>query len=288
MYRLIGLVPPHLADREDLSFEDVRPHVKATTGVEVQKVNWFSKYRVHHRVADRFQKGRAFIAGDAGHIHSPVGGQGMNTGIGDAINLSWKLAAVLQGRAEASILATYESERIAFARTLVATTDTLFTGIVSKGITAQIVRNVVIPHLVPFALGFSAVRRAQFRLVSQTRINYRDSALSEGSAGSVHGGDRLPWVEGSGNFAPLKSVDWQIHVYGKVEKQLKDAAARLQIPLHEFAWSEPAHHAGLLPDAMYVVRPDGYVALADKKQDAGSLERFVSKFNLAPRDENGT
>ena len=65
-----------------------------------EAVNWFSTYRVHHRVADHFRKGRAFLLGDAAHIHSPVGGQGMNTGIGDAVNLAWKLAAVLQGRAD--------------------------------------------------------------------------------------------------------------------------------------------------------------------------------------------
>ena len=67
--------------------------------IDVERVNWFSTYRVHHRVADHFRKGRAFLLGDAAHIHSPVGGQGMNTGIGDAVNLAWKLAAVLHGRA---------------------------------------------------------------------------------------------------------------------------------------------------------------------------------------------
>ena len=74
---------------------------------------------------------RAFLLGDAGHVHSPVGGQGMNTGIGDAINLGWKLAQVTQHRAPASLLDTYEPERIAFARTLVATTDEAFRVIIA-------------------------------------------------------------------------------------------------------------------------------------------------------------
>ena len=68
--------------------------------IDVERVHWFSTYRVHHRVADRFRKGRAFLLGDAAHIHSPVGGQGMNTGIGDAVNLAWKIAAVVHGRAD--------------------------------------------------------------------------------------------------------------------------------------------------------------------------------------------
>src|SRR5207302_7857291 len=95
-----GLVPPELSGRENLSFEDIRGQVEPLLDVRVTEVNWFSTYRVHHRVADRFQVGRAFLLGDAGHIHSPAGGQGMNTGIGDAINLGWKLAQVIQGRAD--------------------------------------------------------------------------------------------------------------------------------------------------------------------------------------------
>ena len=116
------------------------PRVIEWMRIDVERVNWFSTYRVHHRVADRFRKGRAFLLGDAAHIHSPVGGQGMNTGIGDAVNLAWKLAAVVHGRADPSLLDSYEPERIAFARRLVATTDQAFTGVTSDGAIARRVR----------------------------------------------------------------------------------------------------------------------------------------------------
>ena len=96
-------------------------------------MNWFSTYHVHDRVTDHFRGGRAFLLGDAAHIHSPVGGQGMNTGIGDAINLAWKLAAVAGGRAPDSLLDTYEAERIGFARRLVATTDRAFSFVTAEG-----------------------------------------------------------------------------------------------------------------------------------------------------------
>lgn len=291
-HRLIGLVPESVADRDDLTFEDVRAGVEELIDVRVQTVHWFSAYRVHHRVAEHFGVGRAFLAGDAGHVHSPVGGQGMNTGIGDAVNLGWKLAAVVQGRADAGILATYESERIAFARSLVETTDRLFQGIVGRGLTAQVFRSLLVPHLAPFLLGFAAVRRAQFRLVSQTRIHYRESALSEGKAGDVHGGDRLPWVEGADNFAPLASVDWQVHVYGVARPELcqavPGAGLPAGLPLHAFPWSRAAEEAGLAQDALYLVRPDGYVALADAGQDpaalARDLTRFLARFHLRPRE----
>ena len=122
--RLVGTVRDDAERRhENLSWSDVSRRVIEWMRIEVERVHWFSTYRVHHRVANQFRQGRAFLLGDAAHIHSPVGGQGMNTGIGDAVNLAWKLAAVLQGRADPSLLDSYEPERIAFARRLVATTD---------------------------------------------------------------------------------------------------------------------------------------------------------------------
>ena len=91
MERLIGFAPDGMANP---TFEDVKPDAERLLRAKVAELNWFSTYRVQHRVADRFTVGRAFLLGDAGHLHSPVGGQGMNTGIGDAVNLSWKLSAV--------------------------------------------------------------------------------------------------------------------------------------------------------------------------------------------------
>ncbi len=96
--RLTGLVPSASEKKEKITYEDVREAVARNTGLHVSEVVWFSVYHVHHRVAGDFHKDRVFLSGDAGHIHSPAGGQGMNTGIGDAINLAWKLADVIQGR----------------------------------------------------------------------------------------------------------------------------------------------------------------------------------------------
>src|SRR5262245_11462496 len=131
--RLVGMVRDETDQpRKDLTWDDVSTCVIEWMRIEIDAVNWFSTYHVHHRVADQFRRGRAFLLGDAAHIPSPVGGQGMNTGIGDAVNLAWKLAAVLHGRADDRILDTYETERIAFARRLVATTEQAFTGVTSS------------------------------------------------------------------------------------------------------------------------------------------------------------
>ena len=114
----------------------------------------------------------------------------------------------------------------------------------------------------------------------------RASALSEGAAGKIRGGDRLPWVDGpvGGNFAALASLDWQIHVYGKAETALREAAARHGIALHEFAPSEAAIRVRLEEDALYLVRPDGHVGLAQPDQDVVPLERYVTRLGIAGRD----
>jgi 2-polyprenyl-6-methoxyphenol hydroxylase-like FAD-dependent oxidoreductase len=283
--RLIGSVRDDAAkDHEHLRFEDVRGRAIQNLKVEVKNVNWFSTYRVHHRVAQQFRKGRAFLLGDAAHIHSPVGGQGMNTGIGDAVNLAWKLAASLKEPLSAPLLDSYEPERIAFARRLVATTDRAFTAVISSGAFARFVRTKVIPALAPGLFRLPAMRRLAFRTVSQIAVNYRDCPLSLGQAGKLRGGDRLPWVKfgqgGEHNFASLRSMDWQMHVYGDAAPGLQAVGDSRKIPLHVFPWDASMKRVGLLRNAVYVVRPDGYIGLADAQGSAAAASAYFSEKNL--------
>ena len=285
--RLVGTVRDETSNQgDDLTWDDVSTRVMGWLRIEVDAVNWFSTYHVHHRVADRFRRGRAFLVGDAAHIHSPVGGQGMNTGIGDAVNLAWKLAAVLHGRTDHRILDTYEPERIAFARRLVATTDQAFTAVTSSSTTARVLRLHVVPSVLPALLRSRALRRVAFRTISQTAINYRGSALSEGHAGEVHGGDRLPWVplarEGydADNFAPLTSLDWQVHVYGTAASEIRSVCGGRGLPLHEFRWEPRMKRAGFRRNALYVIRPDGYVALAAAHPSRAALTSYLDAHRL--------
>jgi 2-polyprenyl-6-methoxyphenol hydroxylase-like FAD-dependent oxidoreductase len=283
--RLIGPVrwEPDREHRE-LTFDDVGARAIRNLKLAIDEVNWFSTYRVHHRVAARFRQGRVFLLGDAAHVHSPVGGQGMNTGIGDAVNLAWKLAAVLNGGAGASLLATYEPERIRFARRLVATTDRAFTLVTKQGAAARLVRTRLVPWIAPLLFRIDAVRRFLFHTVSQIGVHYRNSPLSVGAAGAVHGGDRLPWVEtepGKDNFSPLASLTWQVHVYGELRGGLAEVCAELQLPLHVFAWQPRMRRVGLRRTALYLVRPDGYVALAAPDADPERLRTYFRAAGMA-------
>ena len=281
--RLIGVARGEGGrDHEGLRFEDVSHIALRELGVTVAKVNWFSTYHVHHRVASRFRERRAFLLGDAAHIHSPVGGQGMNTGISDAINLAWKLAAVLRGRGDPRLLDSYEPERIAFARRLVATTDRLFTLATASGGIAAFIRTRIVPLVARAALRVGFVRRFMFRTVSQIVIDYRDSPLSSGSGTRRCAGDRLTWVhtDDSDNFAPLSSLDWQAHVYGEPAHDPSPACAERGIPLHRFSWSRDARAAGLREGALYLVRPDGYIGLFDAGCDPAALRRYCDAWQI--------
>ncbi len=282
-FRIIGLVPPDVRQQQSVRWPDVREHVDSLLGFVVGEVNWFSTYRVHHRVAEHFRAGRAFIAGDAGHIHSPAGGQGMNTGIGDAVNLSWKIAEVMARRSDSALLNSYERERIPFARSLIATTDRAFKFLVDDHPVARMARAQLVPRVVATVTKLARARRLIFMTVSQTRISYRDCAFNSGKAGAIRGGDRLPWIPTAdgGNFAPLQSLSWQLHSYGQPAPGVVEAAAHLTLAVHRFPWSDAAGRAGVERDASYLVRPDGYVALALGSTEPGDvLTRFVEGRHL--------
>ena len=283
--RLIGTVRDERADRADgLKFEDVSQRAITHLKVQVAQVNWFSTYHIHHRVTEHFRRGRALLLGDAAHIHSPVGGQGMNTGLGDAINLAWKLQAVLAGRAPESLLDSYEIERIHFARRLVATTDRAFTFVTADGRLADVVRTRVAPLVIPRIMGWRFAREFLFRTVSQITLNYRGSPLSRGSAGHVHGGDRLPWVRAGAddNYQSLSAMFWQAHVYGAANAASIAWCERHGIEVNTFEFSSEHETAGLARNALYLLRPDSYVAVADATATPETLERYFSDVGMYP------
>ena len=208
----------------------------------------------------------------------------MNTGIGDAINLAWKLAAVLQRRADPSLLDTYESERIPFARLLVSTTDRVFRLISGPGLARRVARHFLFLRVIPRLLRFPTSRRTVFWRISQAHINYRHSALSAGAAGTLKGGDRLPWVpldDGGDNFACLQSFAWQIHVYGRAVYELRRAAAAADIALHEFEWTALMNEANIMRNAGYLIRPDGHIAAIDAEPSGNGLFALLSRFAIS-------
>jgi 2-polyprenyl-6-methoxyphenol hydroxylase-like FAD-dependent oxidoreductase len=284
--RLIGaLKEAEAGDLTKLTFDDIKGRAIAALHLKVDKVNWFSVYHAHHRVTAHFRRGRAFLLGDAAHIHSPVGGQGMNTGIGDAINLAWKLEAVLAARAPDSLLDTYETERRAFATRLVETTDRIFSFVAAEGHLADVIRTRLAPLILPQIVKLAPARDYIFRTISQITLNYRHKGLAEGQAGPVHGGDRMPWVKlgGIDNYQSLRRPRWQLHVYGDDQPALRAWSEKNGLLLQIYAWERDFEGAGLRRNALYLIRPDTYVAFAQEHQNLAAVERFLAKARIQPQ-----
>ncbi|MCA0217094.1 MAG: FAD-dependent monooxygenase [Actinobacteria bacterium] len=250
--RLIGVVP---GEHPEADLEaPLRAKLADTYGVTWGDTRWLSTYRVHHRVAERLRDGPVFLAGDAAHVHSPVGAQGMNTGLQDAHNLACKIADVLQGRADDAYLDAYEAERRPVAEHVIAFTERVFGLVTSDRRGVQTAIRMLVPIVAP-VMGFLAPRlplgRRVFGYVSQTRIRYRMPGADPRD--SVVGRRLPPFAH---NHDALRDFTWQVHTYGAVDRRLADAVG---LPVHEY----PAPVRGPLRAGwMYLVRPDGFVAAA--------------------------
>ncbi|WP_424949756.1 FAD-dependent monooxygenase [Deinococcus sp.] len=266
-FRLVGVVPPEYVHLEHPSFEDLQPYFREKMGRQMQldDVDWFATYRVHHRVAEAFKVGYVFLLGDAAHVHSPVGGQGMNTGLQDAYNLAWKLALVLRGQADAALLDSYHEERHPNAVKLVNTTDRIFSGfIASEQGWVGFVRRWVLPAVLPGLMRLKRAQRRAFDTLSQTALNYRGHRLSVDTlGGQVKAGDRFPWftVGGQDSFARLSPTRFTLFALGGAAQLpgLDD----LNSPLLEIVQMTEQAASGLT-DGLYLVRPDGYIGLTAK------------------------
>lgn len=260
-----------------MTLEGMAPTLTQETDLKVDEVTWLTTYQVHHRLAESFRSGQVFLAGDAVHAHSPVGGYGMNGGILDAINLAWKLASVIHGKADACLLDSYDVERRRIAEMVLHTTDRAFRLVSSQGWFYRFFRLWVVPIIGWIIVRIPMMTRRAFFLFSQIHMNYRQSPLSAGTAGVVHGGDRLPYVvvNGHSNFDGLEAIHWQVHVYGEVKEQLTEWCQSRGIPLQVFPWSQEYRRVRLGRNAAYLLRPDTYVAVAEPSGQPDRLDRFV-------------
>jgi len=297
-WRVIGILPRHLRNRDDLTFDELVPEIQREAGANLAFTgcNWFSTYRIHHRAAERFRDRRCFILGDAAHVHSPMGAQGMNTGLQDAYNLAWKLALVVKGRADAVLLDTYEQERIPVAQRLLRTTDRAFQLVVTDNWLASLLRTKVIARVAARAMKVQRVRNVAFRTISQIGIRYRKSPLSQVLAGLPEGapqaGDRYPWMQlrfATGGpvedlYQKLDDTRFNLLVIGQPAPSAEALGPGELLSVHTPA-DDPANVAelarvGISGPAFYLLRPDGHVGLAGTRLETGAVRRYLSERHI--------
>jgi 2-polyprenyl-6-methoxyphenol hydroxylase-like FAD-dependent oxidoreductase len=272
---------------------------------------WLARFRLHHRAVDRYRCGRCFVAGDAAHIHSPAGGQGMNTGIQDAANLAWKLALVLRGEAPESLLDSYHEERWPVGQALLRTTDRMFSMGTTRNRLLVGARNLLLP-LVSRALQSQLLRQRLFRFIGQLGIAYPTSRIVEER---LDGADRrFRQAPGKGERAPavlhggealrtrLRGPRHHLLVFTGRSKGLELEALQQKVqealgphkrlcevvliwrgdgvgPRGSIYDDRGLLHEryGLDGPGLYLLRPDGYIAFRAPRIDTAALGAYLQR-----------
>lgn len=303
-YRLVGILPEHYYNQENIQFDDIKKEIKSVQHLDLElgEANWFSVYKVHHRCIDRFREGSIFFAGDSAHVHSPAGGQGMNTGLQDAYNLAWKLALVVQGKAKESLLDTYHKERWEIAHQLVNTTDRVFSNVVRKGRLINWFRLNIVPFLLSRLMGIRKIQKRAFKMVSQTGIGYTGSPISVSSTylskKTAHPGDRLPYLQvwdsttgklqnlyhqlGEQNFHAILWLSNKDNIGRKEGTAIEHYLTKNHTGLFQTHFIEdqteniPAfQQLDLKHSTLYIVRPDNYIGYIGKVDDLEALKTYL-------------
>jgi 2-polyprenyl-6-methoxyphenol hydroxylase-like FAD-dependent oxidoreductase len=282
-HRIIGTVPKELNDRHDISFKDLEKVIKETVGfpMEIETVNWFSVYKLHHRAVQAFNKGNYFLAGDAAHIHSPAGGQGMNTGLQDAYNLCWKLALVLQGKADEKLLDTYNEERLPFATWLLKFTDRFFGLMTSRNMFISWTRSNIIPPLLRFAFNKNFIRKIMFRTLSQIQWSYDDCSMSRKRSSQklkFNAGDRLPYVlvNNKSVYQLLTEPVFHLLIIGDARYTGQSHPLVKQISLGIEEWRP----LGITKPLYILVRPDNYIGLLSDEMNDEIMRGYLRHCNI--------
>jgi 2-polyprenyl-6-methoxyphenol hydroxylase-like FAD-dependent oxidoreductase len=263
-------------------------------GIRVVRSHWLTSFEIHHARVPAYRWGRVFLAGDAAHIHSPAGGQGMNTGMQDAFNLAWKLAAVVNGQAGDTLLDSYEAERIPVADSVIAFTDRLTRAGTLSGAPRRI-RDVVIRMLshVP------AARRFMANMAEEVNINYRNSPIAVGPApkhAKVAAGDHLPHavdaavqkqlsvvcgVQNTGHVLLTVASGHVAPAAGEGQVQVLVTADDIPVAGYDTVIADPngvvAQRFGLKNGGRVVIRPDGYIGAVASLDDTTTVADYFAK-----------
>jgi 2-polyprenyl-6-methoxyphenol hydroxylase-like FAD-dependent oxidoreductase len=297
-YRFFNFLNPINEDleKEDFSKENLRdlldsdPYVKA----KASEISWLSVFRIHNLYAENFRNGNIFIAGDAAHVHSPAGAQGMNTAIQDACNLAWKIALVIKGMASEKLLDTYNEERHFIAKNLYNVTDRFFRIMTNKSPLGNFFRINIFPALFRTLTSFETIRNKSLMRMSQLSVKYPKSSLNRkgrnapGSNSPV-AGQRVPYcqliIEGiaTDTLQLSETYHFSVIIAYTEENQLKAFAVKefyqrnFNYPVKVYLFLQSKNPLlfktwGITDTAVYIIRPDGHIIFGSSALETISLE----------------
>lgn len=238
-------------------------------GIVLQGTVWTSAFRINERQVNSYREGRVFLAGDSAHVHSPAGGQGMNTGMQDAINLAWKLALVIRGLSTApALLDSYDPERRAVGAGVIAASGRLTRMATIQNPLARRVRNA----LMQFVLGLAPVQHALEGSMTETSIRYDDSPLNGVSwEAGPRAGSRMPPIEGEAPYGAGGTPRFTLRAGAWAEEP--------PVPLGDLV--DPAIRPNPVHGGIELVRPDGYLAISVADGEWEPIIAYLDHFRPA-------
>ena len=287
-YRVIGILPKQFRQEDVKSFSQIQQTIEQQIKLDVSftDTNWFSLYKLHHRCVDNFRMNKVFLAGDAAHVHSPVGGQGMNTGLQDAYNLAWKLALVVNNYADEKLLDSYNEERLPVAKRLVNTTDQGFSIMTSAKWYKRFFRLYIFPILIKQILKIKKFRVFIFRVASQIAINYQRSVLSYSANNNLlQAGQLVPFANINSKIIDehLKFNGFTVLLFDTVlrddkKEELQNTFSAnfqfiniLRNEINEDAFKK----FKVETSALFLIRPDNYIGFASENISIHELKKYL-------------
>ena len=286
-FRVIGTLPLKFADRDEINFEDLERVIKEVTKIDLDftNVGWHSTYKIHHRCVDTFSKGRIFLAGDAAHIHSPAGGQGMNTGLQDAHNITWKMAFVLRGIAKPMLLDTYNQERLPFAQKLLHFTDKGFSFIAGGTLFMQLFRKNILLPFVGFVMKFKQPNVFAFKTLSQLFYSYNKSPITFSQTRqklAFKAGDKVPYYKPAFLNEFIDPTFHLLHISNTVLTNTKRSEIKNNFPFDvkivESAFNNSWKRLGVTSDLYVLVRPDHHILYLADRLDKNLIKQNLEKY----------
>jgi 2-polyprenyl-6-methoxyphenol hydroxylase-like FAD-dependent oxidoreductase len=260
--RVIGTLPKSFKDDEEIDIEKLETIIKNVTKINLEFIErgWNSIYKLHHRSVNKFSRGNVFLAGDAAHIHSPAGGQGMNTGLQDTHNLSWKLAMVIKGYFSSNLLDTYNEERLPVAKKLLNSTDGGFTFLAGEGFIVRWIRKIFLIPIISKLLKLEKFKTFAFKKISQIDYSYNNQSLAKSFTKqklAFSSGDRLPYIENS-FYEKFKEPAFYLICITKEQVQVEN---KFPYPVKMLHFNDFQNWTkfGVVDDLFMMVRPDQHI-----------------------------
>jgi 2-polyprenyl-6-methoxyphenol hydroxylase-like FAD-dependent oxidoreductase len=305
---------------EPLDLAEIERVLQEASGLPVKLSNsiWTTRYRIHHRGVNKYSEGRVFVAGDAAHIHSPAGGQGMNTGLQDAANIAWKLALCVKNHGGKNLLDTYNDERWPIGQKLLKFTDNVFGKVSLQSGFAVMLRNFFVPIVMKIVTRIPRCRYSLFRFISELGIRYHENTFLQDDISQS--GNRPPKRLSPGHRAPNATYKrnqdifsliqgYQFHLLVLSRKSLskeeinmvaRDLTAlpnSLGLPLntHFITHSVAGENENILqaetndvfnkygisdkyPSGLFLIRPDGYIGFRSDTLNFSKFKKYCELF----------